>query len=245
MEKWICELADPEKCKVNDRIYGRGVCDFSGFHYGNEHLHCQGLKWEGVNFSTKPCKFVESVNIKGFGRTLFGGIANRESRTEYKLEEKKQQLSTEKDAEKKKQLQEEVNGLQSELDKIKKRKNEIAEEELGKNKNSDEYKAFTSAKQGTPLIDYSGPKFAKGGITVKPIHNATMGEAGPEAIIPLHKLPEMLNINSTNDEAMNKMVALLSQQNTLLADISNRKINVMLEGTKVGTGLNTGAFVVT
>jgi hypothetical protein len=55
----------------------------------------------------------------------------------------------------------------------------------------------------------------------------------------------MLNTNGTNDETMNKMVALLSQQNTLLADISNRKINVMLEGTKVGTGLNTGAFVVT
>ena len=57
---------------------------------------------------------------------------------------------------------------------------------------------------------------------------------------------------ATASNQMNEMIKLqtqqnqhLAQQNTLLADISNRKINVILEGTKVGTGLNTGAFVVT
>jgi hypothetical protein len=89
-----------------------------------------------------------------------------------------------------------------------------------------------------------GPKFAKGGITVKPIHNATMGEAGPEAIIPLHKLPEMLNINGTNDEAMNKMIALLSQQNTLLAGIKDKKSYIGINGTIFGTTQENNSFVV-
>ena len=70
----------------------------------------------------------------------------------------------------------------------------------------------------------------------------------------IRSLPEdtLVGMGGTSLGRTDEMVKLLIQQNqhldkqnTLLADISNRKINVMLEGTKVGTGLNTGAFVVT
>jgi hypothetical protein len=124
-----------------------------------------------------------------------------------------------------------------------------SDEEITKRITTGEYgmetkKAFQTAQRGEIMYAGGGPKLAEGGIIVKPIHNATVGEAGPEAVIPLHRLPEMLNTNGTNDEAMNKMMALLSQQNTLLASINNKEGTIVLEGTKIGTAMNVGGYKV-
>jgi hypothetical protein len=54
----------------------------------------------------------------------------------------------------------------------------------------------------------------------------------------------MLNANSTNDEAMNKMIALLSQQNTLLAGIKDKKSYIGINGTIFGTTQENNSFVV-
>jgi hypothetical protein len=66
-----------------------------------------------------------------------------------------------------------------------------------------------------------GPKFANGGVITKPVYNATIGEAGPEAVIPLGELMKHFN-------AMN---------NTLNA-ILQKDSNIYLDGTKVGTAMN-------
>jgi hypothetical protein len=59
------------------------------------------------------------------------------------------------------------------------------------------------------------------GVITKPVYNATIGEAGPEAVIPLGELMKHFN-------AMN---------NTLNA-ILQKDSNIYLDGTKVGTAMN-------
>jgi hypothetical protein len=185
-------------------------------------------------------RFVESVNIKGLGRTIIGGLVDDEDIAKNRLKEKTQQLSTEKDTEREKQLQEEINGLQVEISEIKKEKKETFKAEA--------VPILVPLSTMVPsllrMAVESGEKLAKGGIIVKPIHNATMGEAGPEAVIPLHRLPEMLNTNGTNDEAMNKMMVLLSQQNNLLSAILNKEGTIVLNGTKMGTAMAVGGYKV-
>jgi hypothetical protein len=188
-------------------------------------------------------RFVESVNIKGLRRTIFGGLADDEDIDKNRLKEKTQQLSTEKDTERKKQLQEEINGLQVEISEIKKEKKETFKAEAEADPSGTKMKVLRAQEAGFMAVE-SGEKLAKGGIIVKPIHNATMGEAGPEAVIPLHRLPEMLNTNSTNDEAMNKMMVLLSQQNNLLSAILNKEGTIVLNGTKMGTAMAVGGYKV-
>lgn len=188
-------------------------------------------------------RFVESVNIKGLRRTIFGGLADDEDIAKNRLKEKTQQLSTEKNTERKKQLQEEINGLQVEISEIKKEKKETFKAEAEADLSGTKMKVLRAQEAGFMAVE-SGEKLAKGGIIVKPIHNATMGEAGPEAVIPLHRLPEMLNTNGTNDEAMNKMMVLLSQQNNLLSAILNKEGTIVLNGTKMGTAMAVGGYKV-
>jgi hypothetical protein len=60
----------------------------------------------------------------------------------------------------------------------------------------------------------SGPKLAEGGIVTKRVNNATVGEAGPEAIVPLN--------------------AFYSKLDELIAAV-NKGGNVYMDSTKVGT----------
>jgi len=41
---------------------------------------------------------------------------------------------------------------------------------------------------------------------------------------------------------MNKIVALLTQQNILLTSIYNKEGTIVLNGTKMGTGMNVGGY---
>ena len=188
-------------------------------------------------------KFVESVGIQGFATTLFTGLADDTDIAEAKVGRKQEEINMESDPEKKKQLQDDLAKLQIEKDKT---EYETEKKRLLAGRESLIKQGYNTGQADLELarLEQNKPKFAKGGITVKPIYNATVGEAGPEAIIPLHRLPEMLNTNGTNDEAMNKMVALLSQQNTLLASINNKEGTIVLEGTKIGTAMNVGGYKV-
>ena len=70
-----------------------------------------------------------------------------------------------------------------------------------------------------------GPEFADGGIVTKPITNATVGEAGPEAIIPLSTL-------------MNEF----KEMKSLLSQLVNKEGVVYLDSTKVGTAMAVGTY---
>jgi hypothetical protein len=73
------------------------------------------------------------------------------------------------------------------------------------------------------IITASGPKFAKGGIVKREVNNATIGEAGPEAVIPLNQFYAKL------DELI---IAVKSGG------------DVYLDGTKVGTAMAVSSFKV-
>jgi len=73
------------------------------------------------------------------------------------------------------------------------------------------------------LITVSGPKFAKGGIVNREINNATIGEAGPEAVIPLNQF--------------------YSKLDELIAAVKSGG-DIYLDGTKVGTAMAVSSFKV-
>jgi len=74
-------------------------------------------------------------------------------------------------------------------------------------------------------------KFATGGIVTGQIDNATVGEAGPEAIIPLNspKGKEILGGGSNMD-----MVNELRAIKETLANIATKTGTVILDGKQVG-----------
>jgi hypothetical protein len=71
----------------------------------------------------------------------------------------------------------------------------------------------------------SNPKFAKGGIVTKPITNATVGEAGPEAIIPLNspKADKYLGTDKSNtgESGENSVVKELREIKNILQKTYN------------------------
>jgi hypothetical protein len=89
----------------------------------------------------------------------------------------------------------------------------------------------------------SSNKFADGGIITKPINNATVGEAGPEAIIPLNssKAGKMLgNTSQTDPSFLSKIDRLISLQ-----EQSNRKPTIVensMNGTKFGTSVAMNTY---
>ena len=194
-------------------------------------------------FADTLTKFVESVNMKGFFRTLFFGMADDIDIAKVKVEEKQKQLryADPADSEKKKQLQEDVKKAEDELNKVienKKRQNEIDNKEYAKemaNSNTVESRRYKQL-----FTDIGEPKAAPPIIGAKDYIIKTLPEDTVVGMggTALGRTDEMVKLLTQQNQQ-------LAQQNTLLADISNRKINVILEGTKVGTGLNTGAFVVT
>jgi len=67
--------------------------------------------------------------------------------------------------------------------------------------------------------------FADGGIVTKQINNATVGEAGPEAIIPL-------------DQLMNEF----KEMKQVLVQILHKEGTITLDGTKMGTAMAVGSY---
>ena len=67
--------------------------------------------------------------------------------------------------------------------------------------------------------------FAEGGIVTKQINNATIGEAGPEAVIPLSQL-----------------MGEFKEMKQILVQILNKEGTITLNGTKMGTAMAVGSY---
>jgi biotin operon repressor len=81
-------------------------------------------------------------------------------------------------------------------------------------------------------------KFAKGGIVTSEINNATVGEAGPEAIIPLNspKADKMLGGGSMD---LTPMIAAINEVRNAVNNLASKSSDVVLDGQKVGKQLGT------
>jgi len=101
--------------------------------------------------------------------------------------------------------------------------------------------AYETTKRGEITPMGPGPKFAAGGIVTKRIDNATLGEAGPEAVIPLGQLmgefKEMKQILTEQNQ-------YLKQQSNILMSLLNKEGTIMLNGTKMGTAMAVGGYKV-
>jgi exonuclease VII small subunit len=89
----------------------------------------------------------------------------------------------------------------------------------------------------------AAPKFASGGIVTSEINNATIGEAGPEAIIPLNS-PKANSMMGGMD--LTPMINAINEVRTAVNALANRPINSVLNidgraiGTAVGRQMETG-----
>jgi len=86
-----------------------------------------------------------------------------------------------------------------------------------------------SSSIGNVLSDM--PKFATGGIVTSEINNATVGEAGPEAIIPLNS-PRANNIlgNGGNNQDTAMLVSALADLRSSIHKVADRPVNIQVDG---------------
>jgi hypothetical protein len=79
-------------------------------------------------------------------------------------------------------------------------------------------------------------KFADGGIVTSPITNATVGEAGPEAIIPLNS-PKANSMMGGMD--LTPMINAINEVRTAVTALANRPINstINIDGKAIGTAV--------
>lgn len=89
---------------------------------------------------------------------------------------------------------------------------------------------------------FKGPKFAEGGIVTGEINNATIGEAGPEAIIPLNspKADKLLGNNASVD--LTPMIAAINEVRSAVNSLVNRPIYLSIDGKNIGTALVQGSY---
>ena len=144
------------------------------------------------------------------GTLVFGPDSKSDIASSRKSSLEEQLLSTKDEAEKKK-LQDRISKQDEAYKLAKKEENDAAVKEL----------ASLSSPTGYEI----GPKFASGGIVTKQINNATIGEAGPEAIIPLGELMKHF------DKMNNTLNAILKKNSDIYFDV-----------TKVGTAMNVSTY---
>jgi hypothetical protein len=161
-----------------------------------------------ANFLTK---FVESVAIKGLFKTLAFGLASDTDIDKAQISEKQRILKTETDISKQEQLKEEINQLNLKYAKDK---------EDQKSKDIEYVHNLIESRKDLPR------PFATGGIVTSPTR-ALVGEAGPEAVIPLSEL--MGHFNKTN---------------MILEQILHKEGYVAINSSKFGTGYSLGTFKV-
>jgi hypothetical protein len=87
-----------------------------------------------------------------------------------------------------------------------------------------------------PLVKFPKVKLAEGGIVDKPT-NALIGEAGPEAVIPLNsnKANGVLGNNDT-------LVKEFQEMKQILTAILNKNSVITLDGNKMGTAMAVGSY---
>lgn len=169
-------------------------------------------------------RFVSSIE-KGRGplsTLIFGPMSNSELLSE-KISTKQEELkglSKNENPEIKREIEEKIKLLKEEkrIEEIK-----LLEKNIGRkiptnkqgNTLSNEQINQVFQKNITSLKKEPPTKFAKGGIITKEINNATIGEAGPEAIIPLNK---KINFNfEPLLYQMSKLVTLSKEESTSTA----------------------------
>ena len=84
---------------------------------------------------------------------------------------------------------------------------------------------------GEAITAGAGPKFVKGGIVTKPIYNAIVGEAGPEAIIPLG-----------SSEGLGGLIKAQQETNMLLKQLLSKNTNIYMDSNKVSTTISQNSF---
>jgi len=105
--------------------------------------------------------------------------------------------------------------------------------------------AATSANDSLQSKVNKGTAFAEGGIVTSEINNATIGEAGPEAIIPLNspKAGEMLGINKPSSNStsidLTPVISIMNEVKNAISSLANRPIytTITLDGRALGTAV--------
>jgi len=157
-------------------------------------------------------KFVESVGIKGLGRTLIGGLADDSDIAASKVARKQEQMAAETDTEKKKQIQSEIDKIQQDFQKSNYNKQDLAT--VMEKKEA----PLSNKAEGISSIDAKD-------FVIKTLPEDTVVAAG-----------------GTSLGNSKEMVQLLTEQNKLLAGILNKEGTIVLDGTKMGTAMAVGSY---
>jgi len=86
--------------------------------------------------------------------------------------------------------------------------------------------------------------FAKGGIVTGEINNATVGEAGPEAIIPLNspKADKILGNNEIPSIDLTPMISAINEVRAAVNNLMNRPVVVNMDGKQIGSSLVQSSY---
>jgi len=107
-----------------------------------------------------------------------------------------------------------------------------------------------SVSEGLSLEEATMPKLAEGGVVSKPTV-ALIGEAGPEAVVPLDQIAQespqtsttiVESDNSDLKKELQEMKQLMAGLISQIPSIANRPITVELNGNKVGQALGQNAY---
>jgi hypothetical protein len=165
-------------------------------------------------------KFVESVGIQGFATTLFTGLADDTDIAEAKVEKKQAEIELEPDFKKKEQLQKELSELEQNVSKVKIETQANFNAEM--NAFNKQNKIGIGAPTEMPAKDF----------TIRTLPEDTVVGMGGTA---LGRTDEMVKLLTQQNQHLDK-------QNTLLASIYNKEGTIVLNGTKMGTGMNVGGY---
>jgi hypothetical protein len=88
----------------------------------------------------------------------------------------------------------------------------------------------------------SAPKFAEGGIVTGEINNATIGEAGPEAIIPLNSPKASAMLGGGGGADLTPLVTAMNAVKTSIDRLYTKEGVVNIDGKRVGTLLTQGSY---
>jgi hypothetical protein len=203
-------------------------------------------------------KFVSSVGIKGLFSTIFGGLATDEEIAKEIAESDRKKLEEEKAKGDKADK-----GLVSQLEEKAKESGQTASREkykagltietglFGIDQNLEEYIKDMKGVRGyeaevakaekllaEKMAEYDkSTKFANGGIVTSPITNATVGEAGPEAIIPLRSPmgKKILNVDQNNTSQDNsQVIAAINKLTEAIISNSSKEVTLAMNGQTVG-----------
>ncbi len=106
--------------------------------------------------------------------------------------------------------------------------------------------AATLAGVGLVTRLAKGTAFAEGGIVTGEINNATVGEAGPEAIIPLNspQADKILGGDGSPSIDLTPMIAAINEVRAAVDRLYSKDTSINMDGKKVGSTLVQGSYKV-